>query len=254
VYVAGGIALRAADGLTIGEDAFAGRQARRLFVRLVADHGAVPHVELADDLWGATWPPAWDVALRALVSKLRSSLAGVGAPGALVSRDGAYMLSLPAGTWLDLDEARAAIHRAETGLTDGDLPGACGWALASRAIASRSLLVGEEGEWLESLRRRMADVRLRALEVLTEVWISQGDAALATRDAAEAVEIDPYRESAHRLLIRAYLAGGDRGAAARALEACRRIFEEELGVTPDPTTIALLLGPSDRVTSRSTDR
>jgi DNA-binding SARP family transcriptional activator len=252
VYVAGGIALRGPDGLTVGEDAFAGRQARRLFVRLVAQHEAVPHVDLADDLWGPTWPPAWDVALRALVSKLRSNLARVGAPGALVSRDGAYFLSLPAGTWLDLDEAKAAIHLAETALGESDLPGACGWALAARAIASRPLLAGEEGDWLESLRRRMADVRLRALETLTEVWMAQGDAALATRDAGEAIEIDPYRESAHRLLIRAYLAGGDRGAAARALEACRRIFEEELGVTPSPTTVALL-GPLGNIGSSSAE-
>ena len=90
------------------------------------------------------------------------------------------------------------------------------------------------------LRRRMTDVRLRALETLAEIWIEQGDAALAARDAAEAIEIDPYRESAHRLLIRAYLAAGDRGAAARALEACRRVLEEELGVTPSPATLALI--------------
>ena len=246
VFLAGGIALRAADGTTVGEGAFAGRQARRLFVRLAAIHEAVPHVELADDLWGPTWPPAWDVALRALVSKLRSMLARVGAPGALSSRDGAYALSLPADTWLDLDAAAGAIHVAETSLADGDLPGACGWSLAARAIASRPLLPGEQGEWLETLRRRMTDVRLRALETLAEIWIEQGD-ALAARDAAEAIEIDPYRESSHRLLIRAHLAAGDRGAAARALEACRRVLEEELGVTPSPATLALM----DPVRSRT---
>jgi DNA-binding SARP family transcriptional activator len=240
VYVAGGIALRGPSGLNVGEHDFAGRQARRLFVRLVAIHEAVPHVELADDLWGPTWPSAWDVALRALVSKLRSTLARVGAPGALSSRDGAYMLSLPADSWLDLDAASSAIHLSETALSVGDLPRACGWSLAARAIASRPLLAGEEGDWLEGLRRRMADVRLRALETLAVVWIEQGNAALAARDAAEAIEIDPYRESAHRLLIRAYLAAGDRGAAAVALEACRRVFEQDLGVTPSPETLALI--------------
>jgi DNA-binding SARP family transcriptional activator len=240
VYVAGGIALRGANGSTIGEHDFAGRQARRLFVRLVAIHEPVPHVELADDLWGPTWPPAWDVSLRALVSKLRSTLARVGAPGALSSRDGAYTLDLPADTWLDLDAASSAIHRSETALSGRDLAGTCGWALTARAISSRPILAGEEGEWLEGLRRRMADVRLRALETLAEVWIEEGDPGLAARDAAEAIEIDPYRESAYRLLIRAHLAAGDRGAAARALEACRRILDEELGVIPSPTTLALI--------------
>jgi DNA-binding SARP family transcriptional activator len=210
------------------------------FVRLAAIHEPVPHVELADDLWGPDWPPAWDVALRALVSKLRSTLARAGAPGALSSRDSAYMLSLPGSAWLDLDAASASIHEAETALAAGDLAGACGWALGARAIASRPLLPGEEGAWLEGLRRRMADVRLRSLEALAETWITQGDAGLAAREAAEAIEIDPYRENAHRLLIRAHLAAGDRGAAIRAFEACRRILEEELGVTPSDQTLGLL--------------
>jgi DNA-binding SARP family transcriptional activator len=240
VYLAGGIALRGANGATVGEHDIAGRQARLLLVRMAAIHEPAPHVELADDLWGPAWPPAWDVALRALVSKLRGLLARVGAPGSLVSGSGAYALHLPAGSWLDLDAAAAGIHRAETALADGNVSEAAGWALAARAISSRPLLPGEEAEWLERLRRHLAEIRLRSLEALAEVWIEQGDPALAARDAAEAIEIDPYRESAHRLLIRAHLAAGDRGAAARALDACRRVFEDELGVTPSPATSDLL--------------
>ena len=154
--------------------------------------------------------------------------------------DGAYTLRLPAGAWLDLDAASDAIHRAEAALSDRDLSAAVGWALAARAIATRPLLRGEEAEWLEGLRRRLTGVRLRALECLAEIWIAQGDPALAARDAAEAIDIDPYRESAHRLLIRAHLAAGDNGAAARALAACRRVLEDELGVAPSQSTLALV--------------
>jgi DNA-binding SARP family transcriptional activator len=109
-----------------------------------------------------------------------------------------------------------------------------------RAIATRPLLTGEEGEWLEGLRRKLTAVRLRSLECLAQIWIAQGDPALAARDAAEAIEIDPYRESAHRLLIRAHLAAGDNGAAARALAVCRHVLEDELGVAPSPSTLALV--------------
>lgn len=240
MYVAGGIALRGRNGVTVGERGFAGRQGRRLFVRLAAIHGPVPHVDIADDLWDAQWPPAWEVALRALASKLRATLGKVGVSGALSSVDGAYVLRFPAGTWVDIDAAAAAIHRAEVALAAGDLATASGWSLAARAIASRPVLPGEEGAWLEALRRRLADTRLRSLEALAETWIATGDAALAARDAAEAIDVDPYRESAHRLLIRAHLAAGDRGAAARALEACRRSLEEDLGISPSAETLELL--------------
>ncbi|MGH2967271.1 MAG: AfsR/SARP family transcriptional regulator [Solirubrobacterales bacterium] len=226
--------------MTITERDLAGRQGRRLLVRLAAIHEAVPHVELADDLWGTDWPAAWDVAVRALVSKLRSTLVRVGAPGVLTSGGGAYAMHMPAGSWLDLDAASESIHRSETALAAGDHSGAGADALAARAIASRPLLPGEESPWLDVLRGRLDDVRLRALECLAEIWIERGDPALGARDAAEAIRIDPYRESAHRLLIRAHLATGDHGAAARAYEACKRLLHDELGVAPSEATEALV--------------
>ena len=125
-------------------------------------------------------------------------------------------------------------------MSAGDMSGACGWALAARAIATRSLLPGDEAEWLDELRRRLADIRLRSLECLAEVWIRRGDFGLAARDADEAIGVDPFRESAHRLLIRAHLAAGQRAEAVRAYEACRRLLDAELGVRPDPQTTALL--------------
>ena len=245
IYLAGGIALRAPDGTVVGERAFAGRQARRLFVRLATIHGPVPREDLADDLWGTAWPGAWQIALRALVSKLRTTLARVGASPAITSRDGTYEFRLPEGAWLDIDAAAHAIHAAETSLRDGDLAAACGWALASRAIASRPLLPGEEAEWLDDLRSKLVDVRLRSLECLGEIWLANGDLDGSARDASEAIAVDPFRESAHRLLIRAHLAAGEHGRAIRAYEACRHLFREELGVLPSPETVALVSATLD---------
>jgi DNA-binding SARP family transcriptional activator len=240
VYLAGGIALVGGNGVVVSERALAGRQVRRIFARLVANHEPVSQVDLADDLWETAWPPAWQIALRALLSKVRTTLGAVGAADALVSRGGTYELRLPADAWLDIDGASQAIHRAETSLRDGDRMTACGWALAARAIASRPLLAGEDGDWLEDLRRRLVDVRLRALECLGEIWLAQGDPRLAARDAAEAIGLDPFREGAHRLLIRAHLASGERAAAVRAYDACQQIFRDELGVQPAPETTALI--------------
>jgi DNA-binding SARP family transcriptional activator len=240
VYLAGGIALRGSDGGVVGEGAFAGRQARRLFVRLATAGEPIPQEDLADDLWETEWPASWQVALRALISKIRAPLAQAGAAASVVSRDGAYALRLPAGSWLDIDVAAQAIHDAETALSDGDRAAACGWALAARAIAARPLLSGEEGEWLEAVRHRLEEIHLRALGCLGEVWLGQGQPALAAHDAGEIVAIDPFRESAHRLLIRAHLAAGEHAAALRAFLACRRLFEDELGVMPAPETVALV--------------
>lgn len=239
IYIAGGIALHGTNGTTLGEAAFAGRQARRVFVRLAAIHEPLPSADMADDLWGTEWPQAWQVALRSLISKLRGTLARVDAAEILTSAHGAYALALPGDAWLDLDAAAAAIHRAEAALAAGDHRDAGSAALIARSIASRPLLPGEEAEWLDLLRARLADIRLRALECLGDVWIARGDPLLAARDAWEAIRVDPFRESAHRLLIRAHIAAGDRGAAAEAYAACQRVLAEELGVEPSAETVAL---------------
>ena len=168
-------------------------------------------------------------------------LARSGINGAeIIAASGTYKLELPADTWVDLDAAADAIHRAETAQARGQLDEACGWALAARAIGSRPLLPGIDGAWLERERARLGETLLRALACLGEVWIASGDPELAARDAETAIRLDPYREVSHRLLIRARLAAGDRGAARRAFEACRQVFRDDLGVEPSAETAALV--------------
>jgi DNA-binding SARP family transcriptional activator len=240
VYLAGGVAIATPDGHVIGEGAFRGRQGRRLFARLATARGPLAAEVLADDLWDTAWPDSWDVALRAVVSKLRSTLRAAGAADAIVARDGTYELRLGPDAWLDVEAAADAIHRAEHHLADGDADAACGWALAARAIASRDLLPGEEADWLDDLRRRLTDIRLRSLAALGEIWLRRGEPSVAARDARAALAIDPFLESAHRLLIRSYLAAGEHAAALQAYRTCRQVFEAELGVLPSPETLALV--------------
>ena len=51
---------------------------------------------------------------------------------------------------------------------------------------------------------------------------------------------DPTAEEAHRALIRIFLVKGRRNAAMRQLDACRTALQGELGVDPEPRTLALL--------------
>lgn len=55
-----------------------------------------------------------------------------------------------------------------------------------------------------------------------------------------AVSCEPLRDSAHRVLIGAYLKEGNRDEAIRQYEACRQILRRELGIDPSPVTQALL--------------
>jgi len=199
--------------------------------------------QLAEELWPGEPPAAWEVALRAIVSKLRGVLGEVGLDPAptLAHAFGAYQLHLPPGTWIDLEAAGDAVHRAERSRREDDLDDAIGWSLAANAIARRGFLPGEEGRWATRIRAELAVIRVRALECRGETLLTRGDHAAAARDAELVLALEPFRETAHRLLMRAHAQDGNPAEALRAFERCRTTLSEELGVVPSAETEALYL-------------
>src|SRR5437763_317618 len=114
-----------ADGATLDEQRFPGRQGRIVFAYLAAQSGRpVPRDELAELLWGDDPPSTWEKALRVLMTKLRALLVECGIDGstALTSAFGCYKLTLPPDTWIDFDAAAEAVARAEDAVAGGDLP------------------------------------------------------------------------------------------------------------------------------------
>ncbi|WP_044548144.1 alpha/beta hydrolase [Mesorhizobium japonicum] len=95
-------------------------------------------------------------------------------------------------------------------------------------------------EWVFFRREALRSRLVQALERLVEARIAGGAARTAVMHATRLVALDPLSESAHRHLIRAHLAAGDRAAAERQGETCVRLLRDELGVAPDPATLALL--------------
>ena len=201
----------------------------------------VPREELAEAVWEDGPPPAWDVDVRALVSRLRAAATRIGLDGSTLigSGLGCYQFNLPAGGWVDVEAAADAIHRAETLLRAGRPREACGWALVARMNARRPFLPGQDAAWVERRRSQLRDVHVRALDALAEVWIVTGDPLLAARDAEESVALEPYREIGYQWLMRAQAAASNRGEAVRAFRRCRDALARDLGVEPSPVTEAV---------------
>lgn len=195
--------------------------------------------ELAEALWPGEIPAAWDIGLRALLSKCRAAIAAAGLGGSMrIERTGGYRITLPPETWVDVEAAGAAIHEAEAALERGDARAAAGPAIGVRAIAERGFLPGFEGMWVEEQRARLEEIRVRAVAALAETWLAHDDPALALRDARELVRLQPYNEAATRLEMRARVTLGDHGAAALSFRALQQRLREDLGVDPAPATVA----------------
>ena len=233
-----------ANGASVDEQRFPGRQGRIVFAYLAAQNGRpVPRDELADLLWGDELPATWVKALGVLMTKLRAVLeeCGIDGSAALTSAFGCYKLSLPAGSWIDVDAAVEALERAEAELAVDDVVEAKAQAAAAAALARRVFLPGEDAPWVEERRRDLHEVLVRAVECLRDASFAAGDFAEAVRHAEEAVRLEPFRESGYRRLMEAHAAAGNPAEALRVYEQCRRFLANELGAYPSPETESVYL-------------
>jgi DNA-binding SARP family transcriptional activator len=92
--------------------------------------------------------------------------------------------------------------------------------------------------WLLTERRHIAAASEAVLHEAALASISRGDHSAAIDLAVRVVEMNPLDENHQALLIRAFRLAGDLDAAERQLDACRRLFQEELGVSPGPAVEA----------------
>ena len=190
----------------------------RVVAYLAIAHGPVGRSRLA----GALWP---DVPERRASGALRSALWRLHRVCGVIERD-ERVLALDSNVVVDLsdlaDLTLALIHRSGPEVL-GRLP---------ELVDGAEILPGWDEEWLVVERERYRLLRLRALEQAGEAFLAANDPARAMEASLASISTEPYRESAHRLLVRVHLAEGNLSEALRAYDVYRRIVEEDLGIRP----------------------
>jgi DNA-binding SARP family transcriptional activator len=116
-----------------------------------------------------------------------------------------------------------------------------GWSLVGNAIARRGFLAGEDGAWATRRRNELQRIRVRALECRVQVELARQQFDAAVRDAEAVTVLEPFRETAYRLLMRAHAGSGNVAESLRVYERCRGTIADELGVAPSAETEALYL-------------
>jgi DNA-binding SARP family transcriptional activator len=166
-------------------------------------------------------------------ASLRSALWRINRCGhPLVAADSRALRLMP-GVVVDLRECARSAHEVLRGeVTAG--------AVRVDDLTAGDLLPGWYDEWVVAERERFRQLRLHALEKLCQQLTAEGAFGQAVEAGLAAVCSEPLRESAHRVLIRAYLEEGNRGEALRQYEACRQVLHRELGIEPSPVTKELL--------------
>lgn len=94
-------------------------------------------------------------------------------------------------------------------------------------------------EWAALQRERLHRLALEVYFTLASCHERRGAYERARQYAWRQIELEPWREEAHRQLMRVLTLSGQRSAALAQYAQCRAILADELGVEPDSETTAL---------------
>lgn len=222
----------ARDGTPIGASAWTYAKARELLFFLLE------HTDRTREQIGvAFWPDADAGQLRSsLGTVLKHLRRALGDPGWIVFEGDRYRFDRARAYAYDVETFEVHLARA------GDAPDAA--AAADHLAAALALW---RGEYLEDLTVEWAAERRAALERrfldaatrLGELRLAAGDPQGAGEAFHRALTRDPYLETAHRGIMRALAADGERNRALRHYQTLVDRLGDELAATPDAATAAL---------------
>ncbi len=218
-----------------GEDVqWAIQQSRDLFFCLLQHRQGLRKEEIGTLFWPDHIPHKLDGVFRSTLYRLRRSVSRE----SVVFVDGVYSFNWDSDYWLDVETFETLLDRAEE-IADVDERR----ALLEEALAlcQGDYLEGIYDDWSVLERERLRERQLTARESLAQLYASRGSLQDAIESYQRLVTLDPYRESAHRELMRCHYRLGDRVAAIRQYHACMQVLRDELGLSPTPETEELYL-------------
>ena len=130
-----------------------------------------------------------------------------------------------------LVDMRRASRRARR-LLDRDGDGVWAWSDEQRRELVAEVLPDWYDDWVIIVQEEFHQLRLHALESICTRLTEVGRVGEAVDVGMCATRAEPLRESAHRVLIAAHLAAGNRWEAQRQFERCRALLLQELGLEP----------------------
>jgi non-specific serine/threonine protein kinase len=204
-------------------------------------HRPHPRERLIDLFWPDADLDAGRHSLRQGLSEIRRylQLPDASVPALLADRQTVRLNPLAVTT--DIAEFEGALQFAATARSARDrIEG------LTRAVECYrgDLLPGFYDDWIVLEGERLAGRYLSALGELIRELEDTGESEKALEYAQLALKADPLREETHQALIRLYVAMGQPSAARKRYGELERIFREELGRDPSPSSKGLL----DRLT------
>jgi DNA-binding SARP family transcriptional activator len=236
ISVLGSFGFSAADG---SRPALSGGS-QRLLAFLALRSEAVTRGAAAGSLWPDASGDHAGSSLRSALSRLGSTRAAVAATD--------IDLRLADDVVVDIRESQGLARN----LLEPDASPEAAFDATTISALSRDLLPDWYDDWLIPEAEEWRQLRLHALEALSDRLAQVGRCAHAMGAALAAVRVDPLRESAVAALIRVHLVEGNQADALREFRAYRALLQREIGAEPT-NNLFELVGVSPMASRRAAD-
>jgi DNA-binding SARP family transcriptional activator/tetratricopeptide (TPR) repeat protein len=217
-----------------GQDtAVPGKQRVVLAALLLRANRVVPLNTLIDTLWDGAPPASARVTAQGYLRRLRRDLAG-GAGERIMTRDPGYLIRVADGE-LDLDVFTGLCGRARSAAGEGDWAGVSGRLTQALEVWRGEPLADVPSDVLRRTEvPRLAELRLRALELRFDAELRLGRHAGLVAELRRVAAGEPLREELHGLLMVALYRCGRQAEALEVYRDIGRVLREEIGITPGP--------------------
>jgi DNA-binding SARP family transcriptional activator len=169
---------------------------------------------------------------HSLKAQLADALAG---QPPIVHTQSHYALNLHGGVRVDVLEFESAVTAGHRLLSEGSTAAAIEAYEHAVALYGGDLAAGSDiYELLE--RERLRATCLTTLARLADAHFELANNELALESAVRLLAVDPCREDAHRMVMRAHVRLGARAQALRQYSLCRLILRDEFDAVPEPAT------------------
>jgi DNA-binding SARP family transcriptional activator len=219
----------------------------RIRVRELCLHLALTGNQTRSMVAAALWPDLPDtdagrnlrVTLSHLLDVLEPDRRRAAGSSFVVEADGSLVLRRTRDIRVDLWEFERHAN-AVLKLPDHERPALLAHARRMIDLEHGPLLGGAQiGEWVEPYRRRRDELRISASLRAGRHALAASDNRLAEALAYSALDVDPWSEKAHSLVVESRIHCGDKDGARRAFKQALSAFDD-LGVTSGLASSALL--------------
>ena len=104
------------------------------------------------------------------------------------------------------------------------------------AVHRGEFLADLSAPWIDRQREETDRQLVAAAKELATLELEWKEAKAAVRPLEKLLELEPYDEEAHRLLMRAHHESGDQALAVRHYQALEAMLRRDLGAEPEAAT------------------